>query len=178
MKVEQVEKITYQGVAPWMLWVAVVVAIAVCVAIAAVWKVIQISREEKKHRQDEIRAIADGAIEERADTLADDISQKIMDAMRDKFDGIDRKLDADKIRIEAAEKRSSEHDKALERIEQTLDSVDTNIKDLREGFTHLARGTIATLNHQQHNGNPEELEEAARELNRYLTQRPIVPMQN
>ena len=176
MKVEQVKELTYQGVAPWMLWVAVVAGIVLCVAFAAVWKVVQINRDEKKRKRDEITEIADGAAKERVDKLAEDISQKVMESMKDKFDSIDKKLDADKIRIEAAEKRSEEHDKALERIESTLESVDANIKDIHEGFTYLARGTIATLNHEIHNGNKEELEEAAKELDKYLTRRPIVPM--
>lgn len=176
MKVEQVKELTYQGVAPWMLWVAAVAGIVLCVAFAAVWKVVQINREEKKRKRDEITEIADGAAKERVDKLAEDISQKVMESMRDKFDSIDKKLDADKVRIEAAEKRSAEHDKALERIESTLESVDANIKDIHEGFTYLARGTIATLNHEIHNGNKEELEEAAKELDKYLTHRPIVPM--
>ena len=34
MKVEQVKELTYQGVAPWMLWVAVVAGIVLCVAFA------------------------------------------------------------------------------------------------------------------------------------------------
>lgn len=176
MKVEQVKELTYQGVAPWMLWVAVVAGIVLCVAFAAVWKVVQINRDEKKRKRDEITEIADGAAKERVDKLAEDISQKVMESMKDKFDSIDKKLDADKIRIEAAEKRSAEHDKALERIESTLESVDANIKDIHEGFTYLARGTIATLNHEIHNGNKEELEEAAKELDKYLTRRPIVPI--
>lgn len=173
---EQLEKVTYQGVAWWMIPIAVLVTLAFCAGFAQIWKVVQINRDEKKRKADAIKDIAEKAVQQKVDTLADDISQKVMSAMKEKFDGIDRKLDADKVRIEAAEKRSGEHDKALERIEQTLESVDTNIKDMRDGFTHLARGTIATLNHQQHNGNAEELEEAARELNKYLTQRPIVPM--
>lgn len=176
MKVEQVKELTYQGVAPWMLWVVFVAGIALCVAFAAVWKVVQINREEKKRKRDEITEIADGAVKERTDKLAEDISQKVMESMKDKFDGIDKKLDADKLRIEEAEKRSAEHDKALERIEKTLDNVDANIRDMREGFTFLARGTIASLNHQRHNGNPEELDEAAKDLDKYLTARPIVPI--
>ena len=176
MKVEQVKELTYQGVAPWMLWVVFVAGIAFCVAFAAVWKVVQINREEKKRKRDEITEIADGAVKERTDKLAEDISQKVMESMKDKFDGIDKKLDADKLRIEEAEKRSAEHDKALERIEKTLDNVDANIRDMREGFTFLARGTIASLNHQRHNGNPEELDEAAKDLDKYLTARPIVPI--
>lgn len=172
---DKVEQLTYQGVAPWMIWIAVLAGIAICVAIAAVWKVVEISRSEKKRRTDEVRGIAEGVIQQKVDRLAEDISQKVMDAMKDKFDAIDRKLDADKVRIEAAEKRSNEHDKALERIEQTLDNVDKNIQDMSEGFTYLARGTIATLNHQIHNGNKEELDEAAKELNKFLTRRPIVP---
>lgn len=170
------KEITYQGVAPWMLWVAAVAGIVLCIAIAAVWKVVEISRSEKKRKQDEIKAIAEGVVQEKVDTLAEDISQKVTEAMQSKFDAIDKKLDSDKIRIENAEKQSSEHDKALERIENTLESVDANIKDIHEGFTYLARGTIATLNHEIHNGNKEELEEAAKDLDKYLTRRPIVPM--
>ncbi len=170
------KELTYQGVAPWMLWVAVVAGIVLCLAIAAVWKVVEISRGEKKRKRDEMTAIAEGVVQTKVDTLAEDISQKVTDAMQGKFDAIDKKLEADKVRIEAAERRSNEHDKALERIEATLESVDANIKDIHEGFTYLAQGTIATLNHEIHNGNKEELEEAAKELNKYLTHRTIVPM--
>ena len=175
---DKVEQITYQGVAPWMLWVTVIVVLVLCAAFATVWKVIQINRDEKKRKHDEIKTIADGAVQTKVDMLADDISKKVTASMKDKFDAIDRKLNADKIRIENAEKRSNEHDKALERIEQTLDNVDKNIQDMSEGLTCMARGTIATLNHQIHNGNKEELEEAAKEMNKYLTHRPIVPIAN
>lgn len=175
-KVEQAAaELKYQGIAPWMLWVAVVAGVVLCVAIAAVWKVVEISRNEKKRKKDEMTAIAEGVVQRKVDTLAEDISQKVSMNMQEKFDSIGKKLEADKVRIEAAERRSNEHDKALERIENTLESVDANIKDMHEGFTYLARGTIASLNHQQHNGNQEELEEAAKELNKYLTHRPIVP---
>lgn len=170
------KELAYQGVAPWMIWVAVLAAIAVCVAIAAVWKVVEISRGEKKRKRDEMTAIAEGVVQSKVDTLAEDISQKVSANMKDKFAEIDRKLDTDKRHIEAQEKRSAEHDKALERIESTLESVDANIRDIHEGFTYLARGTIATLNHEIHNGNKDELEEAAKELDKYLTHRPIVPM--
>lgn len=175
---ERVETLTYQGIAPWMVWIAILAGIAFCVAIAAVWKVVEISRNEKRRKHDEMTAIAESVVQERVDTLAEDISQKVMDAMQEKFDAIDHKLSSDKVRIENSERRSNEHDKALERIEQTLESVNANILDMREGFTYIARGTIASLNHQRHNGNPEELDDAARDLDRYLTKRPIVPMQN
>ena len=170
------EQLTYQGVAPWMLWVALVVGIALCAAIASVWKVVQLYREEKKRRQDEIASIAEGVVQKKVNALAEDISTKVTASMQSRFAEIDRKLDNDKRHIESAEIRSEEHDKALERIEATLESVDKNIRDMSEGFTYLARGTIATLNHQRHNGNSDELDEAARELDKYLTQRPIVPI--
>jgi len=173
--VDKVEQLTYQGVAPWMIWVFFVAGIALCVAIAAVWKVIDISRGEKKRKRDEMTSIAEGVVQARITTLAEDISQKVTANMQERFAEIDRKLDNDKRHIENTEKRSAEHDKALERIEQTLESVDANIKDMNEGLTCMARGTIATMNHQIHNGNKEELEEAAKEMNRYLTHRPIVP---
>lgn len=174
---EQVKDIAVQGIAPWMLWVALFVGVALCAVIAAVYKVVQIRREETRHRDEHIAQIAEGVINQQVETLAEDISRKVTDAMQDKFDAIDRKLDSDKTRIEAQERRSGEHDRTLDRIEKTLESVDANIKDIHEGFTYLAQGTIATLNHQRHNGNPEELDEAAKELEKYLTHRPIVPMQ-
>ena len=169
------KELTYQGIAPWMLWVAAIAGIVLCIAIAAVWKVVEINRSEKKRKHDEMKAIAEGVVQAKVDTLAEDISQKVTANMQERFAEIDRKLDNDKRHIEDAEKRSAEHDKALERIESTLESVDANIKDIHEGFTYLARGTIATLNHQRHNGNQDELDEAARELDKYLTRRPIVP---
>lgn len=165
-----------QGIAPWMLWVAMAVGIALCVVIANVWKVVQINRDEKKRKKEEIEQIANAAIDSRIKTLADDISTKVTESMKEKFEGIDKKLEADKVRLEAQEKRSMDHDKALERIEETLENVNANIIDMREGFTCLARGTIATLNHQIHNGNADELVAAAADLNKYLTARPIVPM--
>ena len=179
MKVQEAaEKITYQGVAPWMIPVFILVGIALCVAIAAVWKVVEISRGEKERKRKEMTAIAESVVQSKVDTLAEDISQKVTANMKEKFADIDRKLDTDKRRIEAHEKRSTEHDKALERIEATLESVDANVKDMHEGFTCMTRGTIATINQLLHNGNRDELEEAASELNRYLTSRPIVPMQS
>ena len=174
---EAAEKITYQGVAPWMIPVFILVGIAICVAVAAVWKVVEISRGEKKRKRDEMAAIAEDVVQAKVNELAEDISQKVADNMQNRFEEIDRKLDNDKRHIEAQEKRSAEHDKALERIESTLESVDANVKDMHEGFTCMTRGTIATINQLLHNGNKEELESAANELNRYLTSRPIVPMQ-
>ena len=182
MKMEQVKELTYQGVAPWMLWVTAIVVVVLCAAIATVWKVVQINRDEKKRKQDEMRAIAESVFQEKVSALAEDISQKVTDSMtatmKDKFAEIDRKLDNDKRHIESAERQSAEHEKALERIESTLESVDNNIRDMQRGFTCLARGTIATLNHQRHNGNADELDSATEELNNYLTERPIAPMNN
>lgn len=89
---DKVEQLTYQGIAPWMLWVAMLAGIAICVAIAAVWKVVEINRGEKKRKQDEIRSIAEDAVDDKVESLADDISRKVMDAMKDKFEAIDRKL--------------------------------------------------------------------------------------
>ena len=172
---EKAEQLTYQGIAPWMLWVTALAVVAICAAIAVVWKVVQINRDEKKRKEDAIKAIAEGVVKAKVDTIAEEISDKVSEAMEKRFASIDKKLDADKVRIEAAEKRSGEHDKALERIETTLDNVDANIKDMHDNLGYLTRGTIATLNHQIHNGNKEELEEAAKELNRFLTHRPIVP---
>lgn len=166
---EAAEAITYQGVSLWMIPVAFIVGIAFCVAFVQIWKVVEINRGEKDRKRQKIEKIAHDAVDAKVNSLADDISEKVMENMKEKFDAIDRKLDTDKRRIE-------QHDKALERIETTLEKVDQNIQDMSEGLTYMTRGTVASLNHQLHNGNKEELEEAAREMNRYLTHRPIVPV--
>lgn len=171
---EQVEKITQ--IAPWMLWVALGVGIALCVIVEKLYKVVKISREEKQRKDDHIREVAEKVMQVKAETLADEISKKVMDAMQERFAEIDRKLNNDKRSIEKQDLALEEHENTLDRIEKTLENVDANIRDMREGFTYLARGTIASLNHQQHNGNSEEMEEAANELTGYLTKRPIVPM--
>ena len=172
---EQVEKITQ--IAPWMLWVAVGVGIALCVIVKKIHDVVKIGREEKQRKDDHIREVAEKVMEVKAGTLADEISKKVMDAMQERFAEIDRKLGNDKRMIERQDRALEEHEDTLSQIANTLKSVDANIRDMREGFTYLARGTIASLNHQQHNGNSEEMEQAANELTRYLTKRPNVPMQ-
>lgn len=183
---DKVEQLTYQGISPWMLWVAVIAGVILCGVIASVYKVIQISRDEKKHKAEEMQKIAAEEVDKRAETLAEDISKKVLESMQGKFDAIDRrfasiddKLKADKNRLDLAEGRSVEHDKSLARIETTLKSVDTNIKDMRKGFTCLARGTVATMNKILHDGADADadLAKAARGLNEYLTDRPTVPMQ-
>lgn len=166
---QQMDSVTVQGVAPWMIWIWVFVGVALCAVIATVYKVVQIVREEKKNRVAEIERIAQAAIQAKTEKLANEISDKVMKAMEDKFQEIDAKLNHDK-------KELDEHDQTLDRITRTLESVDANIRDMREGFTCLARGTIASLNHQMHNGNGDEMERAARELNDYLTARPISRM--
>lgn len=167
---------SYQGLQSWMIWVAAFAVVVLCGAFAVVWKAVEINRAEKTRKREEIAKIAKQTADEKIAALADDISKKVTESFKEKFDSIDEKLAADKNRLEAQERRSMDHDKALERIEETLERVDTNIRDIREGYTYLARGTIATLNHQIHNGNTDELDAAASELNRYLTARPIVPI--
>ena len=76
-----------------MLWVAVIAGIVLCLAIAAVWKVVEINRGEKKRKRDEMTAIAEGVVQTKVDTLAEDISRKVTDAMQGKFNAIDKKLE-------------------------------------------------------------------------------------
>ena len=167
---------SYQGLQSWMIWVGAFAIVVLCGAFAVVWKAVEINRAERKRKRDEVAEIAKRTADEKIAALADDISKKITASFKEKFDSIDEKLATDKVRLEAQERRSMDHDKALERIEETLERVDTNIRDMREGYTYLARGTIASLNHQRHNGNAEELDEATADLNKYLTARPIVPI--
>ena len=164
----KMEELTVQGITPWMIWVWIFVGVAFCAVFAVVWKVIQIIREEKKNRKAEIEAIAQAAVKEKADKLAEDISEKVMDAMKEKFIGINEKLDSDKRRIEKLEKDMAKHEESLGNIGNTLNSINANIVDMNEGYRHIAMVMLA-------NGDDEETH-ARNNLKMYLTTRPIAPM--
>lgn len=172
----KVEDITVQGIAPWMIWIWIFVGVAMCAVIAVVWKVVQIVREEKKNRKAEIEAIAQAAVKEKADKLAEDISEKVMTVMQDRFAAIDEKLDNDKRRIEKIEKDMAEHEKNLAAFGNTLEKMNANILDMSNGFRVMMRGTLASLEHQNPNGTDEKLNRVTSEITAYLTERPIVPM--
>ena len=131
-----------EGITPTHLWIFVYVAIAICGIIILIDKVADVFRR-RKQRKDLAKP-----------ELADEIAGKVMAKLRPDLDEIDRKLKSDNTR---------------------LDGHDRDIKDLygrteqdRNGIRALVVGVLALLNHELHNGNTGELDDAQKELNKYL----------
>ena len=65
----------------------------------------------------------------------------------------------------------AEHDRFLASDKRRLKAHDDDIDDIREGMRRNCTGIKALLNHQLHNGNTKEMEEAASNLDKWLINR-------
>ncbi len=65
----------------------------------------------------------------------------------------------------------ADHDKLFAADKRRLDAHDKDIDDLREGMRRNCTGIKALLNHQLHDGNTLEMEEAASDLDKWLINR-------
>lgn len=139
---------TVEGLTPTILWytLAGVVGLAALFLLA-----VKVS--------DAIRGIVQRRrlAQQPTETLADAIGEKVLEKLEPRFEEIDRKLGADKTRLDA-------HERALAHISETEQSN-------RDGFAAVAGALIAVLDHELHNGNTQQMEKARDELNHYLTHR-------
>ena len=140
-----------EGLTPAMLWnfgytMLGLIAIVVCIEKIPdiVWK-----WKDRKRKADE----------RTSDTVADEVSEKIMDKLEPRFDEIDEKLKSDKLRLDS-------HDYALNSIHRAQ-------HDISDGFSVICYAIIAILNHEIHNGNKDEMEGALGKLHEYLTKRSV-----
>lgn len=67
--------------------------------------------------------------------------------------------------------RLGEHERFLASDKRRLEDHDKDIGDLREGVRKTCTGVKALLNHQLHDGNTDEMERAASELDAWLINR-------
>lgn len=77
--------------------------------------------------------------------------QQPTDDLEDKVVDISRKLDTDKRRLDNHEER---------------------LDDLKKGLMATCTGVQALLEHELHNGNTEEMQEASKGIDKWLRERP------
>ena len=124
-----------EGITPGMLWTALYVLVGVCALVILA---------------DKVRAVFAGMQERKRakrPELADEISAKVLAKLEPRFAEIDRKLAADK---------------------QRIDTLSAKTNNNEEGQRVLCRGVLALLNHELHNGNSDEMEKAKQGIDDYL----------
>lgn len=134
-----------EGITPQALWTALYVLVAVC-GLIVLW--------------DKVRAVFAGVRERKQakrPELADEISAKVLEKLEPRFAEIDRKLVNDKARID-------EHTRAIDGLSRRLNGSETGIKA-------LSHGVLALLNHELHNGNSDEMEDAKKVVENYLIEK-------
>jgi len=120
-----------------MLWTALIVLVGVGGLIVLGDKVADVWRKHQARKQ--ISSGPEGK-------LADEISKKVLDNLESRFADIDRKFANDKQLLET-------HTRQIGEINKRVDSLET-------GQKAQCRGILALLNHELHNGNTDEMEEA------------------
>lgn len=136
------ENLPIEGITPSYLWIFLYVAVGLCALIILIDKVLDVFRR-RKQRKDIAKP-----------ELAEEIAGKVMEKLRPDFDEIDRKLKSDHTRLDG-------HDRDIKTLYDRTDQ-DSN------GVRTLVVGVLALLNHELHNGNANELNDAQKELNKYL----------
>lgn len=137
-----------EGIAPEMLWTALIVLIGAA-SIYILWGKVQ----ETYRKQKEYKRIKNDP----GDKLADEISKKVTVRMEQKFAETDKKLANDKALLDA-------HTRQISVMEKRQDSMENGMKA-------QCRGVLALLNHELHNGNADEMEKAQAGMNDYLIEK-------
>ena len=140
-----------EGVTPTMLWnfgYTMLGLIAVLVCIEKVPDIIWKWKDRKTKAQEGPQA-----------NFAEEISENTMHKLEPRFHEIDKKLSADKARLDS-------HEHALNGVRKTQ-------ADIQEGFSALCYAMIAVLNHGIHDGNKDEMENALGKLHEYLSRRGV-----
>lgn len=130
-----------EGITPGMLWTALYVVVGLCALIVLADKVRGVFASAKERKQS------------KRPELADEISTKVLQKLEPRFEEIDRKLSNDKTMLET-------HTRQINSLASRTD-----------GLKPLARGVLALLNHELHNGNADEMEDALHGINNYLIEK-------
>lgn len=64
------------------------------------------------------------------------------------------------------------HQAMLDRDKRKLDDHDSQLSDLKNGMMVMCQGVQALLEHELHNGNGDQMQEASNSLNKWLRDRP------
>ncbi len=70
------------------------------------------------------------------------------------------------------EERVKAHDRMLDNDKRRLDEMERKQADMQLGQMANCRGVRALLDHELHNGNADEMQEASKEIEKWLCKRP------
>lgn len=68
--------------------------------------------------------------------------------------------------------RIADISRKLDTDKRRLDNHDERLDDLKKGLMATCTGVQALLEHELHNGNTEEMQEASKEIDKWLRERP------
>lgn len=134
-----------EGLTPDILWYTIVGLVGIGALILLVDKVMEVFRKRKE------RKAVEGTPSEK---LADTISKAVLEKLEPRFVEIDRKLDTDKMRLDAHERRLAEQH--------------THIDDIEEGQKVICRGVLALLSHEINGNSDDKLRASQAEITNYL----------
>lgn len=75
------------------------------------------------------------------------------------------------VRLTAIEGRLDSIDDKLDRDKRRLEALEGKQDEIQNGFRVLCSASLAMLNHEMHNGNHQEMEDAQKKLQEYLVNR-------
>ena len=137
-----------EGLTPDILWYTVIGLVGIGALILLVDKVAEVFRKRKERQ-----AVASTPSEE----LAEDISNKVMDSLKPRFEDIDRKLANDKLLIEDHTRKLAGHGAQIEAIDK--------------GNKVLCRGILALLSHEINGNSSDKLKASQAEITNYLIEK-------
>lgn len=137
-----------EGIIPSYLWIFLIVTIGLATIVVLFGKVMNVIDDIKSKRAARETDIIDEPVGELSEKIAK--IEKGLSEIKGELVTINGKLDNDNRRIRALE---------------------TEQKDIHDGFSVLATASLAMLEHEMHNGNGEQMETAKDKLIAYLTKR-------
>lgn len=137
-----------EGIVPSYIWIFLIVSIGLATIVVLFGKVMNVIDDFKAKRAAHENNIVEEPVGELSEKLAK--VEKGLADIKGELVTINGKLDNDNRRIRALE---------------------TEQKDIHDGFSVLATASLAMLEHEMHNGNGEQMESAKDKLIAYLTKR-------
>ena len=144
-----------EGLTPTILWYTLAGIVGIGALIILGDKVLEVFRKRKERRE---------ISQQPTDALANSISEKVMEQLGPRFDEIDRKLAADKLRID-------DHTAKLAGVSATLDRHNDRVKAIEEGNRVLCRGILALLSHEINGNSDDKLKASQAEITDYLIEK-------
>ena len=130
-----------EGITPASFWTFLEVVVGLAALAITVFKIIEFIWKAKDRKA-------------KAQEEHDDTRRQPVEDVRNRLNSIDSRL--------------AEIENKLDRDNRRLNTLEGKQGDISKGFKALCTASLAMLNHSLHNGNGEEMENAQKELQKYL----------